>query len=112
MKLATEAGQAIRARKDEKPNIEKGNRSWEVISISLNGVKMTGLLSTHWLYFEDDKQWYKLDMAKYNVGKEGIVLSKRATIPLTDEEKKARKKARRAARKAAKEEEDEEDEEE
>jgi len=103
MKLATEAGIAARARKDEKPNIDKGGRAWSIVNLTIEGTPTMGLIQTHWLYFEHNKQWYKLDTDKYKLDPtKPLKLSIRAETPLSEEDKKAAKKARREARKAAK----------
>lgn len=92
----------VRARKDERPNLNREGRIWAPRALELEGEETYALISGHWMYFEHEGQWYKLNCQKYQVPTEGpITLAIRHDEPLTEEEKRARKKARRQARRLA-----------
>lgn len=116
MKLLYAAQKPVRARKDERPNLNREGKIWEPKTLIFEGRETYALISGHWLYFEHEGQWYKLNCEKYEVPIEGpISLDIRHEEPMTEEERRAKKKARRQARrlaaKCAELEEDEEDEE-
>lgn len=116
MKLRYET-RNMRARKDERPNLNREGKIWAARALFLEGQEKYALISGHWLYFEHEGQWFKLNLEKYEVPLDlpAYHLTLRQEAPLTEEERRARKKARRQARRAAaragqEEEEDEEDE--
>jgi len=89
----------IRAKKDTKP-IVLGARVWKNADFTINGEEITGLVSTHWLYFEYGEQWYKLDIQTYGVSLKDLELQTRQMPVQTIEDKRLRRQERRRARRA------------
>jgi len=91
--------QAIRAKKDAKP-FTAGSRLWQTITFTLDGKEYEGLMSTHWLYFSRDEQWYKLNTKLYEVDIHDLELETRETPQQSLDEKRERRQARRRERRA------------
>lgn len=91
--------QPIRAKKDSKPYLA-GGRIWKQVEFVLNGTEKQGLVSTHWLYFEHEDQWYKLNCQLYHVELRDLELKTRQVSQQTLDEKRARRQERRKERRA------------
>lgn len=92
--------QPIRAKKDTKPILGFGGRTWRNVPFTINGEEVVGLLSTHWLYYEYRGQWYKLNTKLYGVDWKDLELTVRAHVSQTLEEKRERRQERRRRRRA------------
>lgn len=93
-------GTELRAKKDEKPVLHKG---WVEVSILVNDEESVGFRASdgHWLYFEHDEIWYKVD---YTPQGDEEIISISTLAPKakrTEEEKKAARRARQEKRREA-----------
>jgi len=100
-------GIQTRAKKDEKPNTAASvYRHWREVTIEFSEEDSTvGLISGHWLYFEYEAQWYKVNtfLAEKDLSKESVYqLEEMFLIPQTPEERAAKRRARRQKRRDAK----------
>lgn len=112
MATIAHAGNALRARRDECPNLKGfGNgqiKVWRPIVVRLDEEVHQGWIGAgpadHVLYYEDSGAWFKINLAKAEIPtpEEEISFTRRAAEePQSKEEKNAKRQARRRARRAA-----------
>jgi hypothetical protein len=101
MKLEYES-QHIRAKKDERPILNKGGRVWRAVIVLLNGEEKEAYVGKDWLYFCHQDQWYKVDTRSGIDIHTEVILQTREVPQQTLEAKRVRRQVRRRAKRAEK----------